>query len=124
MDWNLNPNHLYIGRSEEHHGLEGAVESKWHNPYLLRDYSREDSLRKYEERVRNSEELFNAIGELEGLELGCWCKPIPCHGDVLAKLFRELFINESNERPPQHLRFGLSVLLSNRTRHHLQHLNR
>ena len=27
--------------------------------------------------------------ELEGKELGCWCKPSPCHGDILIKLFKE-----------------------------------
>ena len=24
--------------------------------------------------------------ELKGKTLGCWCKPYPCHGDVLAEL--------------------------------------
>ena len=27
--------------------------------------------------------------ELEGKEIGCWCKPGPCHGDILIKLFKE-----------------------------------
>ena len=27
--------------------------------------------------------------ELEGKELGCWCKPYLCHGDILIKLFKE-----------------------------------
>ena len=27
--------------------------------------------------------------ELEGKEIGCWCKPSPCHGDILIKLFKE-----------------------------------
>ena len=27
--------------------------------------------------------------ELEGKELGCWCKPSPCHGDILIKLLKE-----------------------------------
>jgi len=24
--------------------------------------------------------------ELKGKVLGCWCKPLPCHGDVLAQI--------------------------------------
>ena len=27
--------------------------------------------------------LFEALDELRGLVLGCWCAPRPCHGDVL-----------------------------------------
>lgn len=28
--------------------------------------------------------------ELKGKRLGCWCKPAPCHGDVLVELIEEL----------------------------------
>ena len=29
------------------------------------------------------------LHELNGTTLGCWCKPNPCHGDVLVKLVQE-----------------------------------
>ena len=35
-------------------------------------------------------ELISSISELEGMNLGCWCNPSPCHGDILIKLFIEI----------------------------------
>ena len=46
-------------------------------------------MKRYEDHVRKDPDLFNAVLELEGKELGCCCKPFPCHGDVLIKLFKE-----------------------------------
>ena len=74
-----------------HHGA-GAVGSKWENPYKVKKgnkNSRKKCLERYENYIRNNPDLFNAILELEGKELGCWCKPSPCHGDILIKLFKE-----------------------------------
>ena len=89
-EWNANPNHLYIGRSVTHH-IPEAVESKWHNPYHKDDVGGADNaVKMYEEYLRNKEELLNCISELEGKELGCWCKPGPCHGDVLIRVFNEM----------------------------------
>ena len=61
----------------------------WQNIYTSQKYGVEECFRLYEERVRNAPNLFNSISELEGLELGCWCKPNYCHGDVLIKLYSE-----------------------------------
>jgi hypothetical protein len=33
---------------------------------------------------------MKALFELKGKILGCWCHPLPCHGDVLVKLIKEL----------------------------------
>ena len=89
-DWNSNPNHLYIGRNMSHH-VAGALGSKWGNPFKVNKSeknSRKKCLERYEAHVRN-DPLFNAVMELEGKELGCWCKPSPCHADILIKLFKE-----------------------------------
>ena len=33
------------------------------------------------------ESLRNKIkNELKGKILGCWCKPLPCHGDIIIKI--------------------------------------
>jgi hypothetical protein len=29
---------------------------------------------------------MDALPELRGLDLICWCAPLPCHGDVLLRL--------------------------------------
>ena len=74
---------IYIGRG-----------SKWGNPFshkkgTLAEHvvgSREEAITKYEEYLLNNQELVNALSELKGKTLGCWCKPKACHGDVLLKL--------------------------------------
>ena len=89
-DWNSNPNHVYIGRDMTHH-IPGAQGSKWGNPYKFykTKKSRKKCLERYEEHIRKNPDLFNAVLELGGKELGCWCKPYPCHGDILVKLYKE-----------------------------------
>ena len=91
QEWARQPNHLYIGRDMTYY-IRGAVGSKWRNTFTVKKYGLEKSLKLYEERVRNTPELIEAIGELEGMELGCWCKPNQCHGDVLIKIFNDTFI--------------------------------
>lgn len=39
---------------------------------------------KLEQKRRN--EILEKVGELKGKVLMCWCKPRPCHGDVLAEM--------------------------------------
>ena len=34
--------------------------------------------------------LLDQIHELKDKILGCWCKPLPCHGDILAELANRL----------------------------------
>ena len=93
QDWISQPNHLYIGRNMTHY-IQGAVGSKWRNTFTVKKYGLEKCLELYEKRVRSTPELIEAIGELEGMELGCWCKPNPCHGDVLIKIFNDTFMSE------------------------------
>jgi hypothetical protein len=51
-----------------------------------------DTLPCYEayvfERLEKDRDFASAFFELEGKTLGCFCKPGPCHGDVIAKLIR------------------------------------
>lgn len=67
---------VYIGRP-----------SKWGNPFKLKKgESRELCLTRYREWLMQQPELLEAVGELRGKVIGCWCKPLPCHGDILAEL--------------------------------------
>ena len=49
---------------------------------------RQDLLMCYEKyfdrRMLDDETFFNRVLELRGKRLGCFCKPKPCHGDVIA----------------------------------------
>lgn len=70
---------VYIGRG-----------SKWGNPFKIGEHGdRDEVIRKYEDYIRNSPELLEALPELKGKVLGCWCRPKACHGDVLIKLLKE-----------------------------------
>jgi len=73
------PYDVYIGRP-----------SKWGNPFKSgRDGTLEEVLEKYEQYIMNRPDLLAALHELKGRTLGCWCKPKPCHGDILARLAEE-----------------------------------
>jgi hypothetical protein len=82
MEWLKDPNNVYIGRANRY--VEGADESKWKNPFSVKKYGREECIKKYEEYLYSSG-LIKDIDELRGKNLGCWCAPDGCHGDVLMK---------------------------------------
>lgn len=78
---------IYIGRG-----------SKWGNPFShLKNSSapypvdtREDAIRAYENWLLEQPELVAAAKkELKGKVLGCWCKPLDCHGDILLRIANE-----------------------------------
>lgn len=78
---------VYIGRP-----------SKWGNPFTHKKdnktlakhivSSRNEAIEAYREWINNGEGkyLLNDLHELKDKVLGCWCKPQPCHGDILAEL--------------------------------------
>lgn len=67
---------VYIGRP-----------SKWGNPFTIGpDVTREQAIELYEEWIEEQPHLLASLGELRGKTLGCYCHPLPCHGDVLAEL--------------------------------------
>ena len=86
-EWNENDNSLYIGRDMSFF-VPGTYGSKWQNPYTLKEYGHQ-SLKLYEQYIRDNKKLYNALDELKGKELGCWCHPNKCHGDVLIALYKE-----------------------------------
>lgn len=75
---------VYIGRP-----------SIWGNPFshapnTLAEYqvsTRAEAIEKFREWFLSQPELVaKAKRELKGKILGCWCKPMPCHGDVIAEI--------------------------------------
>ena len=80
------PYDVYIGRrvTRGGHRLE---QSKWANPFRIgRDGTRAEVIEKYRSYLLSRPDLLAALPELRGKRLGCWCKPEPCHGNVLAEL--------------------------------------
>jgi hypothetical protein len=77
--------YVYIGRFVRY---QIPISSKWGNPFaIVRNRTREEVITKYREYVLNKPELLRQIPlELKGKTLGCWYKPLACHGDVLAEI--------------------------------------
>ena len=64
--------------------------TKWRNPFKLGvDGDREQVIARYRvhlwERIRAGEVPLEELAKLHGCWLACWCEPLPCHGDVLAR---------------------------------------
>ena len=80
---------VYIGRANRWYGLK---QSKWANPFPMdkdatdQEAERQRVLEEYEAWIRTQPELLAELPTLKGKVLGCWCKPEPCHGDVIVKL--------------------------------------
>lgn len=79
----------YIGR-RIHMGGWNLPDSIWGNPFkLTEETDRSAVLAAYENYIRSSPQLLAQLPTLKGHTLGCWCKPLSCHGDVLVKLMKE-----------------------------------
>jgi hypothetical protein len=82
---------VYIGRGPN---------SRWGNPYsdkkgTLAQYqvgSVEEAISHYRrylyQEIQSGRVSLKDLAELDGKVLGCWCRPGPCHGDVLVKAAR------------------------------------
>ena len=88
-DWDSDDRHIYIGRSVAFY-VTGVRESKWHNPFTVKLFGLENSYNLYELYIKHSV-LYDQLHELAQCELGCWCRPKKCHGDVLRKVFIEKY---------------------------------
>lgn len=74
------PFDLYIGRG-----------TPWGNPFVVGtqpgQFTREEAINLYEEHFRKkllAEDFRRGLEGLRGLRLGCHCRPLACHGDVIA----------------------------------------
>jgi len=78
---------VYIGRP-----------SKFGNPFSHKERTkakfkvstREEAIEQFERWIITQPELMKDLKELKGKVLGCWCKPLSCHGDVLIRLIENL----------------------------------
>ena len=77
---------VYIGRG-----------TFYSNPFRISvDGSREDVITRYreyfQEQIKIPEFKF-MIDKLKDKVLGCWCKPLSCHGDVIVE-----YLNKGDEK--------------------------
>ena len=79
MKWLNEPGNIYIGRKKNH-----IPASKWGNPYIMgMNNGRTKVINLYEDYLQGNAELLERVSELKGKNLGCWCAPLPCHGEIL-----------------------------------------
>jgi hypothetical protein len=70
---------VYIGRG-----------SPFGNPFIIGVHGdRKEVIKRYEEWVVKQPHIMSLLPSLRGKRLGCFCKPLACHGDILVKLIEE-----------------------------------
>jgi len=91
-EWCQDCNNVYIGRrgivliNSRRYPEQNSI---WANPFKLTGDSedeRQDILRQYYYYISDKivkENLWAQLELLRGKNLGCWCQPKACHGDVL-----------------------------------------
>ena len=108
-DYTSRPNNFYIGRPSilgnpfSHNGVRSVFKT-------LTFKTREQAIEAYdkyfdamygkdEEFTKAFDEIYEHYKNGEDIYLQCFCKPLPCHGDVIAdKLQRKLIKEKMEER--------------------------
>ncbi len=74
----------------------------WGNPFVLgKDGNRRQVIDLYREWVLGQPKVLEKLPTLSGLRLGCHCKPLACHGDVLVELFKRFVPPDKTGEPPE-----------------------
>ena len=97
-EWCNDGNNYYIGRKGVvfiNNVRYPLVHSIFHNPFKVgRDGDRDEVLKKYKEyileKIEKESDFKNEILMLKGKKLGCWCHPLPCHGDILLEIIENI----------------------------------
>ena len=81
-----------LERGGEHAGVVRIDRrSRWGNVYVIgRDSTRAQVIARYHadlrRRIRSGEIVLEDLADLHAANhYLCWCRPLPCHGDVLAR---------------------------------------
>lgn len=83
------PCDVYIGRGG--YGHKGYFGNPFRLPAGLPPGSTLDRYREYfYDKLSSDPEFKRRVLELKGKVLGCFCKPHPCHGDIIADYLNNL----------------------------------
>lgn len=113
-EWMDDDNNVYIGRAgvvfiqnDETNKKERfpKLQSLFANPFKVgKDGTREEVIAKYrdyiEKELETSPVLVTELISMKGKNLGCWCHPEPCHGDVLLELIEKYYKKKHEFMPP------------------------
>jgi len=57
------------------------------NPFVIgKDGTRKEVIEKYKKYVAGNRIIMSQLYKLKDKVLGCHCKPLECHGDILVRL--------------------------------------
>lgn len=57
------------------------------NPFVIgKDGTREEVIEKYKKYITTRPDILKLIPTLKNRKIGCVCKPLACHADILAEL--------------------------------------
>lgn len=92
---NKNTNHqkccIVVNKTKAQYDIYIGRPSKWGNPYkITKNQTREQAIEKYRLYIMQHPELLRDLYQLKGKTLGCFCKPLACHGDVLVEMVERL----------------------------------
>lgn len=103
-EWMEDNNNVYIGRKGVVFIKDKITEkkerfpkesSKFCNPFKVgKDGTREEVIEKYEKYIKEkiivNNELKEELIKMKNKNLGCWCYPEKCHGDILINIINNL----------------------------------
>jgi hypothetical protein len=70
------PYDVYVGRG-----------GPYGNPFVIgKNGTREEVINKYKALVKSDPAVRALLRKCKGKRLGCYCHPLPCHGDIIADL--------------------------------------
>lgn len=97
-------NVVYIGRARRFGVHFDGADGYFGNPYRIGPHgnghylSRKRAIAMFEvyarDRIARDPEYRRRVCDLDGKALYCYCAPLACHGDVLARLAGELVAKE------------------------------
>jgi hypothetical protein len=103
-EWMNNDNNVYIGRKSIvfiNKVRFPKKDSIWCNPFKInKGNDRDEVCKKYRKHIiaklDSDPKLVNQLLKLKGCNLGCWCAPEPCHGDILIELINQYDTKDNN----------------------------
>jgi uracil-DNA glycosylase len=80
-----------VNLQKERYDVRVDRSTDWGNPYVIgKDGTREEVIQKYQEWLPRQTKLLKLLPQLTGARLGCFCHPLPCHGDVIVETWERL----------------------------------
>jgi hypothetical protein len=106
-EWMYDKKNIYVGRrgrvfikcKDGEKRIFHYSDSEWCNPFKLKEYSLDESLKKYEillrSKLEDSDNLKRFLNLVSFKEIGCFCNSSErCHRDIILKVLREKILTE------------------------------